>query len=239
MASPKALVGRLLGSLFFRQATVTAVSEPGPHFRAFTLSGDALRGVTFGPGDKVQFFIGDDGMRTYTPVRWDSARGTADFLAYLHGTTPGARWARELREGDACQLFGPRSSLPLTEYTGPVLLVGDETSLAVAQSLALARGGDPGLAFLFEVSSASEVGALLPSLGLDAATVIERRPGAAHLGELADAIAARLRSHPSSRLVMTGQAQSIQALRAQLGERGQKPSGKNKAYWSVGRVGLD
>lgn len=239
MASPKALVGKWLGSLFFRQATVAAVSEPAPRFRGFTLSGESLRGVTFRPGDKVQFFLGDDGMRTYTPVRWDSARGTAEFLAYLHGATPGARWARGLREGDGCQLFGPRSSLPLDDYTGPVLLVGDETSLAVAQSLALVRGGDPGLAFAFEASDASEVSALLPSLGLGGATVVERRPGAAHLGELADAIGARLGSQPGTRLVMTGQAQSIQALRTRLGERGQKASGKNKAYWSVGRVGLD
>ena len=122
---------------------------------------------------------------------------------------------------------------------GPVLLVGDETSLAVARSLALVRGGDPGLAFAFEATDAAEVRALLPSLGLEGAAVVERRPGGAHLGELAEAVGARLRAQPSSRLVMTGQAQTIQALRARLAEGGPGVSGKNKAYWSVGRVGLD
>ena len=44
---------------------------------------------------------------------------------------------------------------------------------------------------------------------------------------------------PSAQLVMTGKAQSIQALKAQLKTGGVSASGKNKPYGSVGKTGLD
>ena len=240
MASPKTLVGRLLGPLLFRQSTIREVSDAGPRLRRLTLGGDDLRPVSAQPGDKLQVFLPDAGMRTYTPVRWDSRQGTVELLVYLHGdSTPGARWGRQAKVGDTCQFFGPRSSVPLTEMTGPVVLFGDETSFALAHSLALLRPDDARVSYVFEVSSAADAAATLPALGLGAATVIERKGSSLHLAAVADALAKALQAHPDARTVMTGQAQSIQALRASLGERGLKPSGKNKAYWSVGKSGLD
>ena len=238
MASPKTLVGRLLGPLLFRQSTVQAVSEVGPRLRQITLAGDDLRPVQGRPGDKLQVFLPDAGMRTYTPVRWDSRQGTVDLLVYLHGdSTPGARWASEVKVGDACQFLGPRGSVPLTDLTGPLVLFGDETSYAVAHSLARLRPDDASVSVVLEVTSAADAASVLPALGLGAATVVARRPG--HLADVADAIAARLQAQPSTQVVMTGQAQSIQELRTRLGERGLKLTGKNKAYWSIGKSGLD
>jgi NADPH-dependent ferric siderophore reductase len=226
VASAKAIFGAALGRLFFRDATVMSVRDLGARFRLVEMAGPALRGVSWTPGDKVQVFLSGEGMRTYTPLRWDAGSGTTAFLIYVHDAYgPGARWARALASGQPCQLFGPRGSIAFPDLAERVVLVGDETSFAAGRALADARSS----ACVFEVTDASEAREVLGAVGLEAA-LVERRAGDAHLDELAGAV----RAQPSSSVVLTGRAQTIQALRA----RGVKGA-KTKAYWSVGKSGLD
>lgn len=239
MASAKALLGGILGSLVFRKATIAHARELSPHFRWLELEGDALRGVLAQPGDKLQMFLPGVGMRTYSPVAWDPARGTTKLLVYLHGTSPGAVWGRSARAGDGCQFFGPRGSIPLGAMPGPVVLFGDETSFAVAHALRVARGSADEIDAVFEASEREESRAVLDALGLAGAALIERAPGDAHLDAAHEALRAALHKRPTARLVMTGKAQSIQALRARLRAEGLQREGKVKAYWSVGKAGLD
>ncbi len=239
MVSGKAVIGGVLGRFIFRDASVQQVRDLSRHFRWLELEGADLCGASWSAGDKVQVFLPKVGMRTYTPLAWDTARGTAQFLVYLHGTTPGAQWARGVRVGDRCQFLGPRGSLALAALRGPVVLFGDETSFAVAHALRGLRPGAQDIEQVFEVSSRAESEAVLPELGLERSAIIQREVGDVHLPELAARLQAAVTARPGTQLVMTGRAQSIQFLRAQLRRAGVSAEQKVKAYWSQGKTGLD
>jgi NADPH-dependent ferric siderophore reductase len=229
MASAKAIFGATLGRFFFRSAEVTAVREVGSKMRLVDFAGADLRGVEWTPGDKVQVFIGAEGMRTYTPLRWDRENGVTTFLLYVHSaSTPGAAWAAKLRAGDRCQFFGPRRSIAFPELADHVVLVGDETSFAAACALRDVRPST----YIFEVDN--DARETLDAVGLADAITIKRRPNGAHLDELAERVKAELEAKLTASLAMTGRAQTIQRLR----ETVRRP-GKTKAYWSVGKAGLD
>ena len=226
----------MLGQFFLDSATVTRVREPAPRFRWVELEGASLRGKPCEPGDKVQVFLPEAGMRTYTPLAWDAQKGTTSFLVYLHGTGPGAEWGRRVSVGDTVRFFGPRHSLKLGEGNGPVVLFGDETSFGVAWSLR--TDGKREVLPVFEVSRREDAAPMLRELGLEG-TDLERQAADAHLGEAHERLRAALARAPHASLVMTGRAQSIQALKARFKTGAPAASGKNKAYWSVGKTGLD
>ncbi|WP_164018302.1 siderophore-interacting protein [Pyxidicoccus trucidator] len=239
MASGKAIIGGVLGRFLFRESRIEKVRDISPHFRWMELVGEGLRNTSWSAGDKVQVFLPDVGMRTYTPLAWDTARGATQFLVYLHGNSPGAEWGRNVRVGDRCQFMGPRGSLSLAVLRGPVVLFGDETSFAVAHALRNLRAGTGDVEQVFEVSSREESGAVLREFGLAESDVVARAPGDGHLPEVAALLQAALERKPGAHLVMTGRAQAIQVLRARLKAAGVAPAQKVKAYWSLGKAGLD
>ena len=98
--------------LFFRTGEVTAVTEHGASFRTIEMSGDALQDMSWGVGDKVQVRPDLDGFttRTYTPVCWDTTRGSTTLLAHMPGTGPGSTWVRTVTAGSPCQIQWPSCS---------------------------------------------------------------------------------------------------------------------------------
>jgi NADPH-dependent ferric siderophore reductase len=239
MASGKAILGSMLGRFLFREAQVAQVRELSPRFRWMELVGAGLRDGSWSAGDKVQVFFPGVGMRTYTPLAWDKARGATQLLVYLHGNSPGAEWGRDVRVGDRCQFMGPRGSLALEALQGPVVLFGDETSFAVAHTLHNLRAGVGGVEQVFEVSSRADAEPVLRELQLSGSAVIERAPDEAHLPSVAERLRVALEQRPGAALVMTGRAQAIQALRSRLRADGVGVTQKVKAYWSAGKSGLD
>lgn len=237
MSSAKALLGSVLGRFLFHEVTVTGVRDLSPRFRRVDLEGPALRSEPWRAGDKVQVFLPEVGMRTYTPFAWDAQRGATSFLVYLHGATPGAEWGRTLRVGDRVQFFGPRRSLALEDGPGPVVLFGDETSFAVAHAFRT-DGVKRDVTAVFEVSSRDACAPVLRELGFEGADV-ERTAGDAHLAEVLERLRGALAANPGAPLVMTGRAQSIQSLKARLRSEGLGGGAKVKAYWAVGKTGLD
>ncbi|RYZ45386.1 MAG: siderophore-interacting protein [Myxococcaceae bacterium] len=236
MASAKAMLGSVLGRILFHDSQVTQVRELSRAFRQVDCEGQALRGQGWTPGDKVQVFLPGLGMRTYTPLSWDEARGATSLLVYLHGDSPGAKWGRDVRVGDAVQFFGPRRSLVLDAGRAPVVLFGDETSFAVAH--AFRTGAKRDVTPVFEVSSREDCAPALRELGFEGQDV-ERQSGDAHLAQVHERLREALRAKPDATLVMTGRAQSIQALRSRLKADGARATPKVKAYWAVGKAGLD
>ncbi|MBN8232116.1 siderophore-interacting protein [Corallococcus macrosporus] len=236
MASAKAMLGSMLGRFLFTEARVTQVRELSRAFRQIDCEGPALRGQGWTPGDKVQVFLPGLGMRTYTPLSWDEARGATAFLVYLHGDSPGAKWGRDVRVGDTVQFFGPRRSLALEAGDAPVVLFGDETSFAVAHAFRTAAKRD--VTPLFEVTRREDCAPALRELGFEGQDV-ERTPGDAHLTQVHERLREALRAKPGATLVMTGRAQSIQALRTRLRGDGERATPRVKAYWAVGKAGLD
>jgi len=221
----KALVGRTLAPLLLSSATVIDVTAPGPRFRRLRLSLDGPLRTPFAPGDKVQVLL-PDAMRTYTPFAVDDVDGRAFSLLLF---------ARSVVVGAPLRFMGPQASLPLSAHGGPAVLVGDETSLAVAATLVTSRA--PGTArVVLEVQDADEVSALLPGLGLaPCTTLVRRRDDEAHLDEVVDAVVA---DAAGARVFLVGRAPAIQ--RVQRGLRAREVDvTKSRAYWAPGKRGLD
>lgn len=216
-----------------REVSVVSAREVTPRFRHIVLCGESLIGASCNPGDKVQVLIDGD-FRTYSPFGFDGAAGRFELLVYLHGDAPGAAWARAVRAGDPLHLFGPRGSIAAD---GPVVIVGDETTIAVAR--ALANDTRTPRAFL-EVGSEDEARVAAEAIGLAGATLVSRKANDAHHAALEVAVREALEADPASALVLTGKAQTIQALRASLRARPtEHRSQKTKAYWAPGKRGLD
>jgi NADPH-dependent ferric siderophore reductase len=218
-----------------RSATVASLETLSDRFRLIGFTGEGLRGAAWRPGQKIQVKIGGGlTARTYTPIAWDAAGGATSILAWLHGDGPASAWIRSLAAGQQCQFLGPRASLDLADLCGRFVLFGDETSFGLAASVAGLGEGT----FLFEASSAAECAPVLARLGVTA-TVSERRPGDAHLGDV-EAEIVRRAADAQVRFILTGKAQSIQRISHALKGVGVGSARIHaKAYWAPGKMGLD
>jgi len=221
--------------LFARSAKVVAIDDINPAFRIITLAGEALRGVAWTPGDKIQLQLGGWVQRTYTPLDWDADGGRTRILVHLHAGGPGSQWARSVRAGDAAVLFGPRKSIALPPSPAPTIVVGDETSLGLAAALTH-HGGAPAVHVLLEVAELASTLPVLTRLGIGGAQLCVRREHDAHVPALSASLVALLVLDARADLVLTGRAATISRL-----VRGLQHSGKRhtKAYWADGKRGLD
>lgn len=239
MASFGKALGDSLKRLFFRELTVERVLRVSEHFERIDFESEALREARFAPGDKLQISF-DGGPRTYTPFGFDAERGTLSVLVYLHGDGPSARWANAVAAGDQVFAFGPRSSLTLTPDPRPIALFGDETSFALARALRESRGAASSLGLVFEVTNSSECRAVLAGLELTNAELVERRENEQHLSDVETRLRSLLAQDPTTRLVLTGSAPSIQALQKRLKAQPVPHADQSvKAYWALGKRGLD
>ncbi|NVB81565.1 MAG: siderophore-interacting protein [Kofleriaceae bacterium] len=236
MSSVKGLLLDAVGRFALRDAKVVAVREVGPVMRAIELTGEKLRAVDWVPGDKIQILLPSKDVRTYTPTRWDSRAGTTEILAYHHGTSPGSAWSRATAVGDTVRFVGPQRSLRRASSSKHAILFGDETSFGVA--CALAGVDATTLHGVLEVTSRGEAEPVVTACGAHV-DLVERRAADAHLDEVTQRLVALLAAHPGAELLMTGRAQSIQAVRARLRDSGVRPRDQSKPYWSVGKAGLD
>lgn len=236
--APQGRVTRMLLRWLMRPARVAAIETLSSRFRLIELEGDALKDVAWAVGQKLQVAMGAGlSARTYTPMSWDAGRGRTRLLAFAHGDGPGSKWASGLREGDACQFFGPRRSLDLADLGAPVVLFGDETSFGLAAALRdnLRAGG---ALHMFETADIAESRRALEAVGLGEARLIARSVGDAHLAAV-EAEMLRLAAG-GAQFVLTGKVSSIQRVSRALKAAGVASSRiKAKAYWAPGKAGLD
>jgi NADPH-dependent ferric siderophore reductase len=234
----KAFLGKVLGPLVFREAMVTSVTDVSPLVRCVRLEHASLAGIACSPGDKLQVFLANAGMRTYTPVGWDASRGAFELLVYLRSgrATPGVEWARALVPGQGVQFFGPRKSVRISsqapEATGLVLF-GDETSLGVARALGASR---PEIRVVLEVDDPAAVEHALGDMR--ERVVLVPRDGERHFDIVVNTIRTGFAAGARPELALTGAAPSIQAVQKRLKAAGIRAS-SSKAYWAPGKVGLD
>jgi len=240
MASVKGWFGATLGRLLLVDSRVTQVRDLTAHLRLVDVAGESLRAADWHPGDKAQVFLpASTEMRTYTPFAWDRAAGTARFLVFVHGEGPGAAWGRSLRVGDAFRFFGPSRSVDLPALARPIVLFGDETSFAIARALQdLAGDDDRAFRIVCEVSAFDESTTALAALGVRA-ELVEKTPDDAHLERVTQLLSDAVKASPHGTVVLTGRAQSIQKLRKALRARHVTVTQATKAYWSIGKAGLD
>jgi NADPH-dependent ferric siderophore reductase len=229
MASLTDRVARLV----LRGGRITGIDDVNDRFRRLTV---AAKG-RWSAGDKVQFWLGGTRLRTYTPFAWDDDAGTVSFLAYRHGASPATTWVDGLAVNGPVQFLGPRGSVNLGNLDGSSIVVGDETSFAVATTCPGA--GAAAGARIFEVTDATAAGEALAAIGLAGATVLPREPDDAHHPELCRLVVAAVRAQPEAALVLTGKAQTIKAVRQALKAEGLSPTARVKTYWDPNRTALD
>lgn len=220
--------------LILSSTTVTAAADAGPTFRRIELDGGA---ASWSPGCKVQARVRGATFRTFTPFGWTEDRRSVSLLVHRHPEGLATDWVDGLLVGDEVQLFGPRRSLALDDVTDAPIVVGDETSFALAAAWA-GHGATPALTHLFEVTSTIDSRITLDALGLDA-ELIARRDDDAHHPDLVERVVELVAADPGATLVLTGKAQSIRAIRGGLKDAGLSPAVKVKAYWDPNRSGMD
>lgn len=217
-------------------AHVTRSSRLSPEFVRLELTAREFRKATWVPGAKLQIRPrrGSMSLRTYTPISWDAAHGVTELIAYTHGTGPAAHWFGQVTEGQTCEVFGPRRSIDLRSTTGPVLFIGDESSVALACALRAVIGD---LALVFEARNAAGLTGVLAQLRItERVAVVAKSTDRAGLLRQArdDAMQA-----PYT-LLVTGDAATVHAVRRDSREWERRPHQiKGKAYWAEGRTGLD
>lgn len=228
----------LASGVFLNTARVTGVSRLSARFVQIDLQAEAFRSAAWTPGAKLQIRPrqGSLSLRTYTPITWDPAEGTTRLIAFTHGTGPAAEWFRAIAVGDTCEFFGPRGSIDLRALSGTVVFVGDETSLGLAYAL---RSLNREVRHVIESTDPAELTALLPELGFDGTvSVVPKSADRVALLEKARD-AARSAAGPFD-LVLTGDAATVHAVRRDARQWPHPASTtKGKAYWAVGRTGLD
>lgn len=240
MTSTKGMLLSAIGRLVLRDARVCAVRELGDRMREIAIEGPALRDVAWTPGDKIQILLPTLDVRTYTPASWDLRRGVIELIVFAHGDSPGASWIRNIKVGDVCRFVGPQRSLRCRAGE-PVVLFGDETSFGLAAAFARSTPAAK-LACVFEVGSPAAARTVIDAIGLSQygpVSLVERKQSDTHLPEVASAIEQHVHDLARAQVLLSGRAQSIQALRPKLRASGVHGRSANKAYWSVGKVGLD
>ena len=233
------LAGRLAdlaSGAMLDNAQVTGLSRLSSEFIRMTLSAEAFRKATWVPGAKLQLRPrrGSMSLRTYTPTSWDAARGVTELVVYTHGNGPAAQWFERVAEGQTCQVFGPRRSIDGREAAGPVLFVGDETSVALARAL---RTTPAETSYVFEARDPIALTDVLAQLGItERVAVITKDANRAELLQHARTAAI---SAPFT-LIVTGDAATVHAVRRDSRGWQRKPRQvTGKAYWAEGRTGLD
>ncbi|MFG1836915.1 siderophore-interacting protein [Micromonospora sp. NPDC049175] len=233
------LAGRLAdlaSGAILDNAHVTGLRQLSPEFVRMTLSAEAFRKATWVPGAKLQLRPrrGSMSLRTYTPTSWDAARGVTELVVYTHGNGPARQWFERVTEGQTCEVLGPRRSIDLRAATGPVLFVGDETSVALARAL----GTLPAETFyVFEARDPVALTDVLAQLGItERLTVVTKDADPVAL--LHHCRAAAIQAPYT--LVVTGDAATVHAVRRDSRGWTRKPRQvMGKAYWAEGRTGLD
>ena len=240
MSTLSGILSNFVERLLFRPVTVISVESVGGRFRLLRMHGEGFKNAKWKPGQTVQIFLGNLTKRAYTPMDLDPIAGSACFLFYLHDGGPGSRWAASVKPGDECQVMHPKDSLDFRNFTTPTLFFGDETSFAAAQ--ALSRCDRPGAAsyFVLEVERPAEAEMVLRRLGVKEVVLIEKQEGGTHLPQVAAKLTERAVNMRSLQWVFTGEAHSIQSILKRLKhDRVALPKIKVKAYWSLGKTGMD
>lgn len=219
---PKALILSTAGRLVLLHSKVTQVSPLSSSFVRFDVHGEELRAKTWTPGDKAQILIPPrEAVRTFTPFDWRD--GKASFLGFVHGASPASNWLRRMKAGDPVN-FLEQPSLDVSATQGPLLVVGDETSIAVARAFSERRE----VIFALEAGDVEATREICARLGLTRGEIVPR-------GDL-DALSNHVKTHTDAGAtpVFTGRASTIQQIK-----KGLKLKGPTKAYWADGKRGLD
>lgn len=231
-------VGKLLLRWLGKESEIVSVEHWSERFKMIELQGDALKGIHWNAGQKIQIpLAGMRLARTYTPIIWDAQAGKTKFLVFTHGNAPGSNWAKTVALGSRYQIIGPRRSIDISNDDSPVLIFGDETVFGLVAALQhsyLKRRIDA----LFEVENSVECQPIIDRLHLRNVSLNQRHSDESHLETMGNQIISHL--HQQNVLVLAGRALAIQRIKQKIKQYEIKSSRiHTKAYWAAGKTGLD
>lgn len=227
------LVADIFSALFCRPAKVTKIETIAHRFRRVTFQGERLRGVSFRPGQEIEFRVSDTSFRHYTPLHFDPELGVMQVLFFLHGDGPGSIWVEKLETDQEVNVLGPGGRFGLRKGTNHILL-GDESSLGLAINLSSACDELVGI-----IETAKDCKHWPEDLKVRGLRAVERTGdrGSALVNWIEESLGSRRDPDPVFYLV--GHAQSIHRLREQLIGHGYAARKiRRKPYWSDGKRGL-
>jgi NADPH-dependent ferric siderophore reductase len=243
---------RLLERLLL-PAQIHSVQQKGPRLRHISVTGPALTGLSWSPGQHVRvqvaagpgavdWLIGT--LRTYTV--WDHHDQTMELVVFDHGDGPGAEWSRTARPGEEVMFLKPQGSFT----TGPApyyLFAGDETAQVAYGAMLRALPDEARVFARLEVDSPEERLALLPedsrnrNIQWDLGWTYRRGRSAAGAQTLVEAVRDLDLPAEPGKAYLAGEARTIQLIRRHLVEERGWPrrSVITKPFWAPGRKGLD
>jgi NADPH-dependent ferric siderophore reductase len=224
--------------LFFLRGTVDSVSDAAGRMRYVRVSGSALEGLKWKPGQQVRIDVAEHGfmpvLRTYSI--WDYQDSTLGLYVLDHGEGPGSRWVRKLQPGDNVVFTKPQGDFILRP--GRYHLFAGEETASVAFGPMLRALPDGVRAYgVIEVDS--------PADRLPLPSVSWQYRNGAPAAESSTLVAAvkdlDLPGGLPGVAYLAGEARTIQAIRAHLvDDRGwPRRSILTKPFWTPGKTGLE
>ncbi|NUR87342.1 MAG: siderophore-interacting protein [Nonomuraea sp.] len=223
------------------EARVLEVEQVAARMRRIRLTGPAIAGLDWTPGQHVRVVVPTGGwllggpLRTYSIWHLDPSWEALDLVGYDHGgDAPGATWVRTAAPGDRVFFTRPDGRL-VVRHGGPYhLFAGDETaSVAFGAMLGALPAGE-------EAFGVVEAEDHLP-LPRDLARIRRDGDSSVPSGRLVEAVAdLKLPDRPGI-AYLAGEARTIQAIRTHLvRDRGwPRRAILTKPFWTPGRRGLD
>jgi NADPH-dependent ferric siderophore reductase len=119
-------------------ATLVAAERVAAHTYRLSLSGPALVGWAYVPGQTLNVFFGLTARadaaslrkRTYSIWGYDGAAGRLELAVCTFSDGPGAQWAAACRPGDLVHFYGPGGNFVLDPTAPAYALLGDIACLA-------------------------------------------------------------------------------------------------------------
>lgn len=120
----------------YHASRVTEIEYLVPELKYVRFEGDFSGLKTdFVAGNVIEIRVNETEFRHYTPSYFNREQGVCDILFYLHDKGPGSRWAEKLRVGDSVKLLGPGRKMSFVKYASAHVVIGDETSIGLMQSI--------------------------------------------------------------------------------------------------------
>jgi len=121
--------------LFGRRATVLTNRRLSPRLRLIRFAVPAVDELGLAPAVRLKVEVEPGALRSYTPAAWSADEGWVDMTFFVHGDTPGSRFATRARFGSEARFVHMKPSFPLDPDAEWALCLGDETTLGLFRAV--------------------------------------------------------------------------------------------------------
>jgi NADPH-dependent ferric siderophore reductase len=222
--------------------TVKDAHQITPLMRRVTFTGDDLAEFVWKPGQDVVLRIPTDdpepSRRHYTVRSFDLEARRLEIDFFLHGDTPGPRWAKAAKSGDPIGAQGPRGRTTLNPDAEWHLFTGDETCLPAVFAIVEQLRPDQRAFVFLEIGYEAERQTLKSQANVALEWIIRAGPPQPSSPALISRFADFVFPPGVGHAYVIGETSTVRAQRQGLIARGfPKDRISAEGYWRPGRVG--